>query len=1028
VKPIGLTGREGLKRIYVSSQNENHPSDLHPELQSGCGDSDSFMSSSPLVEVPLLPRVLLRASWQSALGGFLLMSLLLPASSQAGVWETLARGSNRVFNERCSQRSTQPGPDAGSGDAQPGPRATPDPNCSLHQDPARALTQNARLISQETYLAALADERAKTDQCASDFIRQLQGGPARDRYVSDLADKTRMMADVMVKIQSTMHRLSQLSGQTPALRERREREAPPLREELRRAQAALAAIENSIPLGTQSDIQAVIRSHMQKMVEPMITLGAISGARPAEMGALDESKFRSDLSAALGRAQASIDGDIRTLREGVASGGTRLDRATRESLAQDRDLIESFLARNPGLRSGVGPVACEVDAAYGRGAEARDQALLVGSIGLTVASLGVGAVARGGAAAVSLSTPARLASARGVISLRSARILSSAAMGVDSVAGLQQVDTACFQNQRGTRVSATGPSENRCESFSLESMEGESCVLAASLTALGVGLGSEAAQRLAARALPGGRRPASAAAGAADAVPAGPPAGASVQAAAREVPRTSMTLGMGSEIRARPQEIQALRNLGTRQVVDRDTMSVLAAVEPDRRFVARVTRGDQTSEMNLTRQELLELSRDSQVNSIRVERIEARPVAAANPVAARRIDPELAGALRSDPPDHVREVLVQYESGQVATFRGNRDMIERMAADRHVMSVKQSPDAAWIRPSMSIRETQRGAGVNHIEELRTQLREGAIATRGADVDVRGARVYHGTIREMESSVRERPLNVGTGFGGRGLYLAQEGERDLAANYAGHAATAAANRVGNIRQVDDASRIDREQIVMVGRLNPERNLRVGSFEVGRDIFTPDLARGRLPIDWDNDPRLRRLLEEEFDVLEIRNARANGLNLNSNRFFVVHERAGANAVLWDETQLARPPAPRQAAVPQDPPVNRRKVEDALNTWNESGVASRAFLPGMTGSERQAYATRILGVDSFRESQQSVFRELHRDFSARADQYWTSPDEMARFRRENAARLRQAGFSESQIDLLFDSGAITGARPRR
>jgi hypothetical protein len=367
-------------------------------------------------------------------------------------------------------------------------------------------------MNQNVFLAALARERHLQDQCASDFATELLRGSRWDETSSDIQDKVQLLTENMAAALRLNHQLSQIGQRrrvgAQGRREGDEAEMERLRQQLRRHLAAIAAIENSIPLGTHPEIARFVQQEVQKLGADAFTIGGMGAATPPPIPRLDSSRFRSGLRDAIRRAQASMWRDQHVLHDGVQSGGSGLDRATRESLAQDRDLIEAFFARHPNLRESTQAVACQVDAAYGRGAEARDQALLVGSIAATAGSFGVGLLARGGATAVSLSTPARLAAARAVLTVRSARVLSSAAIGLDTVTGLQQIDTACFQNQRLTRVSPNGPvTADRCASYRVEGLAEENCALAVGLTALGVGLSTEAGQRLAARAIPGARPP-----------------------------------------------------------------------------------------------------------------------------------------------------------------------------------------------------------------------------------------------------------------------------------------------------------------------------------------------------------------------------------------------------------------------------------------------------------------------------------------------------------------------------------------
>lgn len=291
-----------------------------------------------------------------------------------------------------------------------------------------------------------------------------------------------------------------------------------------------------------------------------------------------------------------------------------------------------------------------------------------------------------------------------------------------------------------------------------------------------------------------------------------------------------------------------------------------------------------------------------------------------------------------------------------------------------------------------------------------------------DFDYQNAVVYHGTIQENVSSVKEGPKNVGAGFGGRGLYLATENEQGLAREYAAHARDAAEVRVANVKTITPGQEIDRNAVIMQGRINPDKKYKVGVFEVGRD-FEVDLKNGRLPFDWDKNPTLKKMIEDEFDIIEITNARKNGMNLDTDRFLVVHERAGPDAIVWEQTTSA-------AFKPKEvkPPVNNTKVRDALNSWEEQQQPSQIFLRKLNTSERQTYAEKVLSTSTFNANQEKAFQNSLREFDKQGDRYWQSPAERDNFRRAQSETLRQSGFNDEQIQRLFDSGAITGTPPRK
>jgi hypothetical protein len=167
------------------------------------------------------------------------------------------------------------------------------------------------------------------------------------------------------------------------------------------------------------------------------------------------------------------------------------------------------------------------------------------------------------------------------------------------------------------------------------------------------------------------------------------------------------------------------------------------------------------------------------------------------------------------------------------------------------------------------------------------------SSRDQGVAIAGMTVHHGTLGMFESSVRGGPQNVGKGFGGRGLYVAVDGERSVAAFFAKWAEEEAPARRAHNTSVAGAG--SEEGLVLTGTVTANRDLRVGVFTIRRD-GPPDLARGILPANWDNDPTLRAALEKHFDVLDLRDMQKSGLAIETNRFLVFHQGAGADAIVW------------------------------------------------------------------------------------------------------------------------------------
>ena len=99
-------------------------------------------------------------------------------------------------------------------------------------------------------------------------------------------------------------------------------------------------------------------------------------------------------------------------------------------------------------------------------------------------------------------------------------------------------------------------------------------------------------------------------------------------------------------------------------------------------------------------------------------------------------------------------------------------------------------------------------------------------------------------------------------------------------------------------MDDTSADSARRVVLSGELNVNRELRVGTFTVGRGA-TFDLQNGVLPERWADNPNLRRLMEENFDILDIRGM--DGLNMNTDRILIIHESAGDDIINWTSEEF-------------------------------------------------------------------------------------------------------------------------------
>ncbi|WP_127716894.1 hypothetical protein [Halobacteriovorax sp. HLS] len=254
-------------------------------------------------------------------------------------------------------------------------------------------------------------------------------------------------------------------------------------------------------------------------------------------------------------------------------------------------------------------------------------------------------------------------------------------------------------------------------------------------------------------------------------------------------------------------------------------------------------------------------------------------------------------------PNEKLSFVVEYQSGELGSYSGNSAMIRELAlrddikSINHSFSIPRSVESGHRVPASS-----RDSSFKLIENTFSKVGSDSkySISKGAAGDLEDLNLYHGTIKEMEASVRGGPKNVGKGFGGRGLYLDVSSDARIAKEYSMHAQAAAQNRLGNIS--DNAAEVvknaDTTPVVMTGKLNlGKKDLKVGKFTIVRSGEV-DLEKGILPANWDEDPRLVKMMEEKFHILDLRGMKSNGLNLDTDRILIIHENAGKNIVKWKD----------------------------------------------------------------------------------------------------------------------------------
>jgi hypothetical protein len=365
----------------------------------------------------------------------LFAALFVYAPQAFAVYETLAKGSYRLLIGSCPKvESTEAGV-CTSG---------------CEQDP-KASSE----ISETLYFTGLATERAKALECNIDQIKPILAAPEKfDTLAQDYSDKIEL---ALQELHSAGEQFRAMQGRGAITSERRQ--------ELQKTRARAAAILESLMLAHVPSIGELLKE----------TLGdhGRAFAKP-EFNAADKAKFKNKLQKALVAGQKELADDIKVLRAG------HWDRAVKESLAQDTDLIESYRQKNKNFEKSLEPIACEVNMRFGQGAQMRDMGLLGGAIAIGGVTAGA---FKFGAATLSTLTAVRGAVAVGNISIRASGVIRAVAIGSEAAiqAVLADVSRSC---QDQAKLKAKGAYQT-CDKALLDNLYHENCLLNVALTALG---------------------------------------------------------------------------------------------------------------------------------------------------------------------------------------------------------------------------------------------------------------------------------------------------------------------------------------------------------------------------------------------------------------------------------------------------------------------------------------------------------------------------------------------------------------
>jgi hypothetical protein len=322
-------------------------------------------------------------------------------------------------------------------------------------DPLEANQSLMNTLGEDAYLAGLAEIRAESMKCGVTQIQGLEKNP------QELEEFTDIYYTSLVEIARLRFRME---GLEPAISSSEQ-----AKREFKAARLKAEAILEGLPYAQTEVMRLMLNVFFSQ-------LDYFKGNR-IDPGI--EKSFKKQIQTALGKAKNDLAHNKRILDSGVKDLGRSFSKKTRESLAQDLELIEEYRRRAGSKVDRLAPIACSVDAKYGRGADARDKIIfgvsLVGTAaahGLTKLGTWVGNSSLIGGVAM------------GAFSVRSAGLLrivtSLASVGV----AVKQIERHCF-NGVTLKGHTNGAAANRCETNVVKTLHNNRCVLSVVINAIG---------------------------------------------------------------------------------------------------------------------------------------------------------------------------------------------------------------------------------------------------------------------------------------------------------------------------------------------------------------------------------------------------------------------------------------------------------------------------------------------------------------------------------------------------------------
>ncbi|MBC7371097.1 MAG: hypothetical protein H7326_06000, partial [Bdellovibrionaceae bacterium] len=367
----------------------------------------------------------------------------LPADLHAQAF--LAEMSFSLWNKSCEARPR---------DAAPAICLAGSPS----QQQIHLLKKDFGKISEQSFLGALANERAIAMACAETQIDAIQVTPkATEKFVDDYVSKLTLLA----------YAKKQMTTLEPAIAV--DKKAAIEYHRLRLHVESITSSMSFIKLKSMNQMRNYITSQSDMF-------------GPKGVPNYFHEQMKEAVRSALKKSSIEVAKNKSILEQGALTNGESLDENYRESLAQDEDLIEGFRKSNPQIESTMTSAQCRVDAKYGRGAESRDNTMLAISV-----------LATGGAAAISKIAASGLmssltgATAIGTLTPRTAGILRVIAATTSSSLALRQSYRACYGDVGPATATPKIPQKGKtCDADVMSTIVNDNCLLTVALSGLEV--------------------------------------------------------------------------------------------------------------------------------------------------------------------------------------------------------------------------------------------------------------------------------------------------------------------------------------------------------------------------------------------------------------------------------------------------------------------------------------------------------------------------------------------------------------